>query len=130
MMDMAKQQNKTWANVLRFIASLIFLYVVFVGLSSYTPSATLLSGAIIPWGALLYVVAVLGSIALFFASLFGLAMGSSLSDVIATKTSIWMPLALVVLTMTGASASALSVGTWTWYVLLGFVIGIIGDLIK
>jgi len=58
----AKQPNKTWASVLMLVASLIFLYVVFIYPPSMTSSG--ISAAVF-WMPLLYAVAVVGSIALF-----------------------------------------------------------------
>ncbi len=102
-------------NALRFISSLIFLYVVFGG------SAWSLGAAGSLWLPILFSIAVLSSIGLFLSSLAGLA----------TKhCPQWVGNKLVILASFALVALTAGAGSFTmpfWIVVLGFIIGLIGS---
>lgn len=120
---MAAKGKNVWGSVLRFIASLIFLYVVFAGVSQ-------ISGAGNPaalWVPLLFAGAVISSIALFFMSIAGIAMPSKEGSMMGNKLSMIASLTLLALTV--FASSTWTVNTWGWYVIVGFIIGWIGGAI-
>jgi hypothetical protein len=109
-------------NVLRFIASLLFLYVVFAGSGHSWWSGWVTSGVGAVWLPILFGVAVLGSIGLFFMSLGGLAW--KMHGAMASKVLMLSSFALVALT-----ASPLF-NTGFWIVILGFLIGWFGTAME
>ncbi|MDE1868924.1 MAG: hypothetical protein KGH60_03095 [Candidatus Micrarchaeota archaeon] len=120
---MAAKGTKAWGSVLRFIASLIFLYVIFAGVSQ-------INGAGNPaalWVPLLFAGAVISSIALFFMSIAGIAMPSKEGAMFGSKISTFASLTLLALTV--FASSTWTVNTWGWYVIVGFIIGWIGSAI-
>ncbi len=115
----AKQPDKKYnagASALRLIASLLFLFVIFIGTNMGWWSGWVTSGVGAVWLPLLFGVAVLSSIGLFFCSLASIAwkMGGG---AMAMKIMILSSFSLVVLT----ASPAWSVGFWI--VILGFLIG-------
>lgn len=113
----AKQQNKTLATSLKFIASLIFLYVLFGG------------PLVIPaqwWAPLVYAVAVVSTIALFFGSLVGFGMSSEMLTSGSKKAVTMSALALLAL----ASTSMFSGSAAGAMVVVGFIIGWFGGVIE
>ena len=118
----AKQQNKMMAKAIEFIASLIFLYVVFGPLSAAAPSLGNGLGYGI-WAPLLYAVAVLGSITLFFSSLVGFAMSSQMLMMSTKKAMMVTPFAILAwVAITGGAGWSMNL----WLTLAGFVIGWFG----
>jgi hypothetical protein len=119
---MAKS-NSIWPNGLRFIASLLFLYVIFgAGASSGWWSPWITTGAGSLWLPIVFGVAVLSTIGLFFCSLAGLAYKKP--NMMITKIMMVASLMLVILTVSPA---------WTgtfWIVILGFILGWIGSAIE
>jgi hypothetical protein len=116
-----------WPNVLRFVASLLFLFVLFGGT---TAIASTISGGTSGWwsplvapgtaGALwlpiLFGVAVLSSIALFFGSIAGMVWKMS-SRGMGWKTTLLASFSLTALTVSP---------TWSgvfWVVIVGFIVG-------
>ena len=112
-----KQKNKTLATALKFIASLIFLYVVFVQSPAVAPTA---AGAV--WAPLLYAVAVIGSVSLFFASLVGFLMSSDMLNKASKKAN--MLVALAIIAWAAISGPAMSMPMEL--ALVGFIIGWFG----
>lgn len=112
-------------DVLRFIASLLFLYVVF-GAGSSGLSSWVTSGAGALWLPILFGVAVLGSIGLFFGSLgsvFSAKARASMGNM-GSKVLMWTGFALIALTVSPA-------WSWTfWVVVLGFLIGWFGSALE
>ncbi len=119
----SKPKKGAWPDVLRFVASLLFLYVLFVGTGANTWSAWVTSGFGSVWLPLLFGVAVLGSIGLFFSSLAGIVM-SKARMAMSGKMLMWVSLALVALTASPVW------GTSFWIVLLGFLIGWLGSAME
>lgn len=107
-----------WANVLKFLASLIFLYVIFAGLSGETPA-----GAVSLWVPLLFAGGIIGTIVLFFASLAGLAWPSSMLSAATSKAWLWSSFLLLALT---AASGTLTITMMGWEVIAGFLIGLLG----
>jgi hypothetical protein len=90
----AKQQKGMMAPAAKFVASLIFLYVVFGPLNAAYAAPT---GNF--WASLLYAAAVLGSITLFFASIAGFSsMVPKMCDCKALKITPFALLAWVAIT--------------------------------
>ena len=113
-----KSKNNAWPNVLRFVASLLFLYVLFGGSNAsgswWSTWVTSTPGSV--WLPLLFGAAVLSTIGLFFGSLAGLVWNKS-NGHWGMKLSLVAAFTLVV--MTGSFA-------WTsvfWVVILGFFLG-------
>jgi len=108
-----------WPNALRFLASLFFLYVLFGGTSASTgwwsPWVTAgAAGAV--WLPILFGVAVLSSIALFFGSIAGMVFKMS-SAAMGWKTTLLASFSLTALTVSP---------TWSgvfWVVIVGFILG-------
>jgi hypothetical protein len=117
----AKQQNKTWAAALKLVASLIFLYVVFVSPPSMTSSG--ITAALL-WAPLLYAMAVIGSIALFLASLMSFSMSSEMLSKWSSKAMMATTLAVIAW---AAIAGGVGLGMTTELAIVAFVIGIIGS---
>jgi hypothetical protein len=115
----SKEKN-AWPNVLRFIASLLFLYVIFAGnwWSTWVTSGV---GAV--WLPILLGVAVLSSIGLFFSSLAGIAWkkGGAMS---------WKVLMLASLSLVILTVSPVSFNAGFWVVILAFLIGWLGSAIE
>ncbi len=121
--DKPKKSKDAKSDALRFIASLLFLYVVFVGTGASTWSAWVTSGFGSVWLPLLFGVAVLGSIGLFFSSLAGIVMKEA-RMAMSGKLLMWLSLALVALTASPAWSTSF------WIVLLGFLIGWLGTAME
>jgi hypothetical protein len=115
----AKQKNKALASALKFIASLIFLYVVFVS----PPVALALAGAVL-WAPLLYAVAVIGSISLFLGSLMSFAVSSEMLNKAGWKMNKMVSLAIVAW---AAIAGGLSLSLPMELAIVAFVIGWFGS---
>lgn len=112
-----------WPNVLRFVASLLFLYVIFTGASMTPPFGNAWLGqAGSLWLPILFGVAVLGSIALFFSSLAGIAWGKDSG--MTAKILMWSSITLVALTASPAW------GMYFWVTILGFIIGWLGSALE
>lgn len=113
---MAKQSKNLWGSFgLEFIGSLIYLIVVFTGLGGYAGALLAHSGW--PW-AVLFGVAAIGAITLFFTSFAnfgGMAKGAA-----------WG--AMKAASITGFALVALTVGNSTYLLvsLLGFVLAFLG----
>lgn len=118
----SKSSNKVSPNVLRFIASLIFLYVVFQGVSG---SASM--GAAALWSPILYSIGVLGSVVLFFTSLGGIGLNTNKFTEGAMKS---MKLAAFALFALSVISGTLAVTNFGWLVILGYVIGWFGSAIE
>ena len=110
------------ATTLMFLASLIFLYVVFGPLSAAAPSLGNGLGYGI-WAPLLYAVAVLGSITLFFSSLVGFFMSTDMQMMGTKKTMMATSLAILAwAAITGGAGWSMNM----WLTVIGFVIGWFG----
>ncbi|MGD0728628.1 MAG: hypothetical protein ABR981_00955 [Candidatus Micrarchaeaceae archaeon] len=122
----AKPKDKgAWPDVLRFIAALLFLYVVFTGAGANPPFGNAwLNGAGSLWVPILFGVAVLGSIGLFFSSLAGALSSKCRMGGMVGKLLMFTSLALVILT----ASPAWNVGFWI--VIVGFLIGWIGSAMQ
>lgn len=119
-----KESKGAKPDALRFIASLLFLYVVFVGTGAQTTWSTwVATGFGSVWLPLLFGVAVLGSIGLFFSSLAGIVMKEARMAKMG-KMLMWVSLALVALT-----ASPMWYPSF-WIVLLGVLIGWLGSAME
>lgn len=112
-----KQKNKTLATGLKFIASLIFLYVVFVQSPAVVASA---AGAV--WAPVLYAVAVVGSVSLFFASLVSFVWSSEMLNMTGKKANMVVALALIAWAAISGPAMSMTMEL----ALVGFVIGWFG----
>lgn len=113
-----------WPDVLRFVASLLFLYVIFVGTGASTTWSTwVTSGFGTVWLPILFGVAVLGSIGLFFSSLAGIVSSKARMNM-SGKVLMWISLALVALTASPQWLPSF------WVVLLGFLIGWLGTAVE
>lgn len=122
----ASKQKKSgpWPNVMRFVASLLFLFVVFTGAGMNPPFNNVwLGGAGSIWLPIVFGIAVLGSIGLFFSSLAGLAWGKG-GGMMAGKIVMFTSLALVILTASPSWSSSF------WVVILGFLIGTFGNAME
>lgn len=118
---MAKKGNNNTGNALKFIASLFFLYVVFVGASNGWWSAWVSgpsNGSV--WLPLLVAIGVIGSIALFFGSIAGMAKGIKVGNNLFYATA----LSLVALTVSPQWSIAF------WISIVGFVIGWLGITVE
>jgi len=112
----AKQQS-IWPAGLKFIASLLFLYVIFGGTAASTGwwSPYILSGGGSIWLPVMYGLAVLSSIGLFFGSLSSLVLKTNFG--VGWKTASIAAFALTVLTATPSFSGVF------WVVVVGFIIG-------
>jgi hypothetical protein len=114
----SKMDNHKAGATLKFVASLIFLYVLFTGLGSGT-WGNYATGSL--WSPLLLAAALLGSICLFFGSLMEIVkpkmcMGS--------KPVMLVAFCLVALTVGPLFSSLL------WMSIVGFVIGWAGSAVE
>jgi hypothetical protein len=116
------KKKTAWPNVLRFIASLLFLYVIFIGTGANWWSPWVASGVGAVWLPILFGAAVLSSIALFFSSLAGIAwkFGGAMS---------WKVLMLASFTLVALTASPFF-STGFWIVILAFLIGWMGSAME
>lgn len=119
-----KQKMNAWPNVLRFIASLLFLYVIFAGQSMGWWSQWVSSGAGSVWLPILFGAAVLATIGLFFSSLAGIAMPNMKGGAMSMKVMMLASFTLVALTASPAWS------TGFWIVILGFLIGWFGSAME
>lgn len=117
----AKQQNRTLAAALKLVASLIFLYVVFVSPPSMTSSG--ITAAVL-WAPLLYAIAVVGSIALFLASLMGFGWDSKMLSMGSNKAVLCTTLAVI---GWAVIASGVGLSMPIELAIVAFVIGLIGS---
>ena len=86
----AKQQNGMLASAAKFVASLIFLYVVFGPLNAAYAAPT---GNF--WASLLYAAAVLGSVTLFLSSILGFFASANMPRICSCKAMMVTPFALL-----------------------------------
>jgi len=109
----------TWAFVLTFLGSLVFLYVAYNVLTApaaWWTSLPLFGGAGAVFLPIFAGVSIISAIVLFFSS-FGLMQGGKGATEMVTKSSM----------ITGITLLALTLGSvWSWYSLLGFVLASIG----
>ena len=117
---MAKQSKNLWgAFGLEFIGSLIYLIVVFTGLGGYANAVLVQANANTVWAwTILFGVAAIGSITLFFMSF------ANFGGMVKTATGGAMKAA----TLTGIALVALTTGNSTYMLvsLLGFVLAFLG----
>ena len=120
-----KAKYSGWPNKLRFVASLLFLFVIFGGTTAsigwWSPWVTVGAGSI--WLPILFGVAVLSSIALFFGSIAGMVWKMS------SASMGWKTTLLASFSLTALTASA----TWSgvfWVVIVGFILGWIASAIE
>ena len=118
------KSKSAWPNGLRFLASLFFLYVLFGGTTAgtgwWSPWVTVGAGSI--WLPILFAVAVLSSIGLFFSSLAGLVWRSSVG--MSGKLGLTASFALVALTVSPAWSGVF------WVVILGFILSWVGSAVE
>ncbi|MDE1861269.1 MAG: hypothetical protein KGH72_06165 [Candidatus Micrarchaeota archaeon] len=118
---MAKQQPNWTGWGLKFIGSLVYLYVVYQLWSNPLPSGSL-SGSLAALGlGVLFAVAVLSTVSLFLMTLASIKMYDKEMAMWDWKTIMWSGGSLVILTIAGGAA-----GTWTAVALLGFVLASLG----
>lgn len=130
---MAAAKVKAWPKVLQFVASLVFLYVIFVGRPTEGWSLSALGAA--SWLApLLYAAAVLSTIALFFISLVGLGWsgksipeaGGKMMPMMASKSLGIAGFTLLVLTVFISLSITGATAMWSWLVIIGYIVGWLG----
>lgn len=118
-----------WPNGLRFLASLFFLYALFGGLSAGVGWwSVYVSGAGSLWLPILFGIAVLSSIGLFFSSLAGLVFKSSMG--MGGKMATVASFALIALTYGPSVTGIASLSSVFWVVILGFILAWVGTGIE
>ncbi|HIH50592.1 MAG: hypothetical protein ABSE71_03775 [Candidatus Micrarchaeaceae archaeon] len=115
-----ERSKSAWPNVLRFIASLLFLYVIFSGVW-WSPWVTSGVGQI--WLPILLGVAVLSAVGLFFGSLAGIASKMNGGGMI-WKAVMLGSFALVALTVSPVFSAGF------WVAILGFLLGWFGSAME
>lgn len=118
-----QKSKSAWPNTLRFIASLLFLYVIFAGNAMGWWSPWVTSGVGQIWLPILFGVAVLSSIGLFFGSLAGLASKMDGGKMI------WKAVMLGSFTLVALTVST-SFTAGFWVVILGFLLGWFGSAME
>ncbi len=114
--------KSAWPNGLRFVASLFFLYVIFGSTGSGWWSQWVTAGAGSLWLPILFGVAVLSSIALFFGSLAGLAW--KMSSPMGWKTVLFAAFSLTALTVSTSFTGVF------WIVIVGFLIAWVASALE
>ncbi|MDE1810916.1 MAG: hypothetical protein KGH66_02660 [Candidatus Micrarchaeota archaeon] len=124
---MAAKKGGKAPHALRFIASLVFLYVIFSMWQAFAISA---GGAVSAVEAIALAVGLLGTIALFFTSLGGLAMDSSgMMNPMGDKALMGAALPLLIVAVAVAPTNAVTTAA-VWAIIVGFIIGWIGTAVE
>jgi hypothetical protein len=117
------KSKSAWPNGLRFLASLFFLFVLFGGSSAgtgwWSPWVTAGAGSL--WLPILFAIAVLSSIGLFFSSLAALVVKSSMG--MGGKLGLAASFSLVALTVSPSWSGIF------WVVILGFILSWVANAI-
>lgn len=121
-----------WPNALRFLASVLFLYVIFGGTAAAAGwwSPWVVNGAGSLWLPILFGAAVLSSVALFFGTLFfgSLAM-AGMAPKMGSGSMGWKASMIAAFSLTALTVSPSFSGVF-WVVILGFILAWVGSAME